>query len=106
VRNAAALAASPRQRGAITKAAWRLVTAAGPDSEAVAQDVDIITDPHRKDDDGYNWTRLRFARAVADVLPGSTVIVGSVIGRYPAKVVAWDFEVSDDDPVVTLELLR
>jgi len=27
------------------------------------------------------------------------------IGRYPAKVIAWDFEVSDDDPIVTLELL-
>jgi len=28
--------------------------------------------------------------------------VGSAIGRYPAKAIAWDFEVSDDDPVVTL----
>jgi Mg-chelatase subunit ChlI len=54
---------------------------------------------------GYNWTRLRFARAVADVLPGSSVVIGSAIGRYPAKVIAWDFEVSDDDPIVTLELL-
>jgi hypothetical protein len=31
--------------------------------------------------------------------------MGSSIGRYLAKVVAWEFEVSDDDPVVTLELL-
>jgi hypothetical protein len=62
-------------------------------------------DPQRQDDDGYNWTRLRFARAVADVLPGSSVVIGSAIGRYRAKVIAWDFEVSDDDPIVTLELL-
>jgi hypothetical protein len=31
--------------------------------------------------------------------------MGSSIGRYLAKVIAWDFEVSDDDPIVTLELL-
>ena len=48
---------------------------------------------------------LRFARTVADVLPGSAVVIGSAIGRYPAKVIAWDFEVSDYDPIVTLELL-
>jgi hypothetical protein len=59
----------------------------------------------RQDDDGYNWTRLRFARAVRAVVPGSSVVIGSAIGRYAAKVVAWDFEVSDDDPIVTLELL-
>jgi len=83
----------------------RLTARHTPDPDAVAQGVDIITDPHRQDDDGCNWTRLRFARAVADVVPGSSVVVGSAIGRYPAKVIAWDFEVSDDDPVVTLELL-
>jgi hypothetical protein len=43
--------------------------------------------------------------SVADVLPGSSVVAGNAIGRYPAKVIAWDFEVSDDDPVVTLQLL-
>jgi hypothetical protein len=31
--------------------------------------------------------------------------MGSSIGRYLAKVISWDFEVSDDDPVVNLELL-
>jgi hypothetical protein len=83
----------------------RLAARHTPHPEAVAQGVDIISDPHRQDDDGCNWTRLRFARAVADVLPGSSVVIGSAIGRYPAKVIAWDFEVSDDDPIVTLELL-
>ena len=40
-----------------------------------------------------------------DVTPGSTVVVGSVIRNYLAKVVAWDFEVSDTDPIVVLDLL-
>lgn len=31
--------------------------------------------------------------------------MGSSVGRYLAKVVAWEFEVSDEDPIVTLELL-
>jgi hypothetical protein len=31
--------------------------------------------------------------------------MGSSIGRYLAKVVAWDFEVSDEDPIVVLELV-
>ena len=42
---------------------------------------------------------------MSDVTPGSTVVMGSVIGRYLAKVVAWDFEVSDADPIVVLDLL-
>ena len=32
-------------------------------------------------------------------------MVGSSIGEYLANVIAWDFEVSDDDPIVVLELL-
>jgi hypothetical protein len=83
----------------------RLAARHTPYPEAVAQDVDIISDPGRQDDDGYNWTRLRFARVVAAVLPRSTVVIGSRIGRYPARVIAWDFEVSDDDPIVHLELV-
>lgn len=67
--------------------------------------VDIVGDPHREDDDGYNWTRLHYARNVADVTPGSVVVMGSRVGTYLARVVAWDLEVSDDDPVVTLDLL-
>ena len=67
--------------------------------------VDIISDPHAEDDDGYNWTVLSRARNVKDVTPGSTVVMGSVIGKYLAKVVAWDFEVSDEDPIVVLDLL-
>ena len=76
-----------------------------PDPNAVDAGVDILGDPHREDDEGRSWTRLRFARNVADVTPGSAVIMGSPVGRYLAKVVAWDFEVSDDDPVVALELV-
>lgn len=72
---------------------------------AVEMGVDIVGDPHREDDEGRNWTRLRFARSVADVVPGSAVIMGSSIGRYLAKVVGWDFEVSDDDPIVVLDLV-
>lgn len=67
--------------------------------------VDIVGDPHREDDDGFNWTRLHFARKAGDVVPGSTIIMGSSIGKYLARVVAWDFEVSDTDPIVLMELL-
>jgi len=83
----------------------RIAVTHTPDPDAVKMGVDIIGDPHREDDDGFNWTRLRFARNVADVAPGSTIVMGSSIGRYLAKVIAWDFEVSDEDPIVTLELL-
>lgn len=76
-----------------------------PDELATELGVDIVGDPHREDDDGFVWTRLRRARNARDVAPGSAVVMGSDIGRYLAKVVAWDFEVSDDDPIVTLELL-
>jgi hypothetical protein len=31
--------------------------------------------------------------------------MGSSIGNYLAKVVAWDFEVSEEDPIVVLDLL-
>jgi hypothetical protein len=83
----------------------RLAAAHVPNAEAVQQGVDIVGDPHREDDDGYNWARLHAARNVADVTPGSAILLGSPIGNYLAKVVAWDFEVSDDDPIVVLELL-
>lgn len=48
---------------------------------------------------------LSRARNVADMVPGSEVIMGSIIGDYLAKVVAWDFEVSDEDPMVIMDLL-
>ena len=83
----------------------RLAGAHVPNQKALAMGVDIIGDPHREDNDGYNWTLLSQARNVSDVTPGSTVVMGSVIGRYLAKVVAWDFEVSDEDPIVVLDLL-
>lgn len=82
-----------------------LAAAIEPHPRAVALGVDIVGDPHREDDQGYNWTRLRYARNVGDVTPGSVVVMGSRVGTYLAKVVAWDFEVSDDDPIVTLDLL-
>jgi hypothetical protein len=67
--------------------------------------VDIISDPHAENDEGYNWTVLSRARNVTDVVPGSTVVMGSSIGNYLAKVVAWAFEVSEEDPIVVLDLL-
>ncbi len=83
----------------------RLAAAIEPHPRAGEMGVDIVGDPHREDDDGYNWTRLRYTRSVGDVTPGSVVVMGSRVGTYLAKVVAWDFEVSDDDPIVTLDLL-
>ena len=73
--------------------------------KAIELAVDIVGNPQREDDDGFNWARLSDARSVSDVVPGAAVVLGSSIGRYLAKVVAWDFEVDDDDPIVTLELL-
>jgi hypothetical protein len=63
--------------------------------KAVAMGADIISDPQRQDNEGFNWTRLRLARTVTDAVPGSTLVIGSAIGRYLAKVIAWDFEVSE-----------
>jgi len=83
----------------------RLAAVHTPHPQAVGKGVDIISDPQRQDNEGFNWTRLRMARTVTDVVPGSAVVIGSAIGRYLAKVIAWDFEVSDEDPIVTLELL-
>jgi len=83
----------------------RLAAIHEPNPEAVAQGVDLVGDPHREDDDGYNWVFLSDARNVADVVPGSAVVMGSPVGRYLGKVVAWDFEVSEHDPIVVLELV-
>lgn len=83
----------------------RLAAHHRPHLGAVAADVDIIGDPHSENDEGYNWTLLSCARNVADVVPGAAVLMGSEIGRYLAKVVAWDFEVNDDDPIVVLDLM-
>jgi hypothetical protein len=83
----------------------RLASHHSPYPKAVAAGVDICGDPHAEDNDGYNWSVLSRARNVADVVPGSAVIMGSAIGNYLARVVAWDFEVSDQDPMVIMELL-
>jgi hypothetical protein len=83
----------------------RLAGDHAPNPRALELDVDIMSDPHREDDDGHNWTRLNEARNVRDVVPGSAVVMGSSIGCYLARVLAWDFEVSDEDPIVVLEIL-
>lgn len=83
----------------------RLTAVHLPSPKATALGVDIMGDPHRETDDGYNWTVLSRARNVADVVPGAAVVMGSGIGNYLAKVVAWDFEASDDDPMVVLDLV-
>ena len=83
----------------------RLAASHTPNPHAVEMGVDIVGDPHREDDAGHNWAVLSDARSVQEVVPGAAVVIGSSIGRYLAKVVSWDFEVSDEDPIVTLELL-
>jgi hypothetical protein len=83
----------------------RLAALHTPNPRALEMGVDIVGDPHREDDAGHNWAVLSDARSVREVVPGSAVVLGSSIGRYLAKVVSWDFEVSDEDPIVTLELL-
>lgn len=62
----------------------RLAAVHTPHARAVEKGVDIISDPQRQDNEGFNWTRLRLARTVTDVVPGSTVVIGSAIGRYLA----------------------
>ena len=59
----------------------RIAAGHTPDPVAVRMGVDIVGDPQREDDEGFNWTRSRCARNVADVVPGSTVVLGSSIGR-------------------------
>lgn len=83
----------------------RLGNELSPCDRAVELGVDLVGDPHQEDDEGRVWTRLSSARRVADVVPGAVVILGSNIGRYLAKVAAWDFEVDPDDPIVALDLL-
>ncbi len=83
----------------------RLAARHTPNPRAVELGVDIVGDPHHEDDAGRNWALLSDARSLRDLVPGSAVVMGSSIGRYLAKVVSWDFAVSDDDPIVTLDLL-
>lgn len=88
-----------------SKVIERLAAAHAPDPLAVELSVDLVADPHRQDDDGNVWALLRSARDVNDVTPGSAVVIGTHAGRWLARVLAWDFEVDDDNPIVTLELL-
>ena len=82
-----------------------LAAADTADQLAVELGVDLVADPNREDDGGYVWTRLHTARDVRVVVPGAAVVIGSDVGEWVAKVIAWDFEVSDDDPIVTLEVV-
>ncbi len=82
-----------------------LAAAHTADQLAVELGVDLVADPNREDDGGYVWTRLHTARDVRVVVPGAAVVIGSDVGEWVAKVIAWDFEVSDDDPIVTLEVV-
>jgi hypothetical protein len=83
----------------------RLAQLHAADALACELGVDIVADPHSEDDDGYVWTRLSRAKRVEDVTPGAAVVTGSRLGRYLARVVAWDLEVGADDPIVKLELV-
>lgn len=83
----------------------RLAATHVPNPDAVAAGVDLVGDPHRESDEGFNWTLLSSSRRVADVVPGSAVVLGSPVGRYLAKVIAWDFEVDQNDPIVVLDLI-
>lgn len=83
----------------------RLAVAHTADPLAIELGVDLVADPNREDDEGYVWTRLHTAQDVRVVVPGSAVVIGSDVGEWVAKVIAWDFEVSDDDPIVTLEVV-
>ncbi|MGH9009278.1 MAG: hypothetical protein ACRDYF_05445 [Acidimicrobiia bacterium] len=83
----------------------RLAAAHVADPLTVELDIDLVADPNREEDEGCVWTRLHTARDVRVVVPGSAVVIGSDVGEWVAKVIAWDFEVSDDDPIVTLEVV-
>jgi hypothetical protein len=83
----------------------RLAAAHRPDPLAIELGVDVVADPNREDDNGYIWTRLQAARDVRVVAPGAAVVIGSDLGQWVAKVIACDFEVNDNDPVITLELV-
>jgi hypothetical protein len=83
----------------------RLAAAHLPDSLAVELGVDLVADPRRLDDEGNVSTLLRSARTVSDVTPGSVVVIGTHAGRWLGRVLAWDFEVNADDPIVTVDLL-
>lgn len=65
----------------------RLAATIEPNSRAIEMGMDLVGDPHREDDEGYNWTRLRYARDVHEVTPGSVVVMGSRVGTYLARVV-------------------
>ncbi len=42
---------------------------------------------------------------VVDVVSGSAVVMGSAVGHCIAKVIACDFEVSDEGPIFVLDLV-
>jgi hypothetical protein len=74
-----------------------------PDPWAVAHDVDLHGDPNLVGNDGSVTIPLRRAASAGAVLPGRSVTLGSVLGRWTARVAAWDVELGVEDPEVVLE---
>lgn len=74
-----------------------------PDPWAVTNGVDLHGDPNLVGNDGRVTVPLRRAASATAVLPGRTVTLGSVLGRWTATVAAWDVELGPDDPDVVLE---
>jgi hypothetical protein len=52
----------------------RLAALHSPHDRAERMGVDIVGDPHREDNDGYNWTRLSYARNVRDAAESVTTL--------------------------------
>ncbi|MGH9089759.1 MAG: hypothetical protein ACRDZR_00020 [Acidimicrobiales bacterium] len=74
-----------------------------PYATAQALGVDIVTSPNLVDDDDLIYARLARAADPVAVYPGKVVTFGKHGARWRGRVVAWDFELSDDDPTVLIE---
>lgn len=74
-----------------------------PDPWALAHGVDLHGDPNFVGNDGRVTIPLRRAASATAVVPGSNVTLGSVLGRWTARVAAWDVELGVEDPDVVLE---
>lgn len=83
----------------------RLASTVEPHPRAVEMGVDIVGDPHREDDDGYNWTRLHYARNVADVTPGFRRGHGQPSRDLPGQGRCLGLRGQRGRPIVTLDLL-
>lgn len=74
-----------------------------PDEWAVSHGVDLHGDPNLVGNDGRVTVPIRRAASARRVAPGQSVVLGSVLGKWSALVVAWDTEFGDDDPEVVLD---